>query len=123
MLKSRLLLAGAGLGLCFIAYRVFADDRRALDAACLRDLGGAISGYRRYNADAFPPGALPVKGRPIEKGYGWIVPILPYFENASMYSALDLDKPWDDGDKAKGAGLRMARMTGSMRRWPSFGWP
>lgn len=117
MRKSHLPLAAAGVGLCLIAYRVFADDHRALDAACLRDLGGAISGYRQYNAGAFPPGALSVKGRPIEKGYSWIVPILSYFENASMFLALDLDKPWDDGVNAKVADLRMAMKSTDLKMW------
>lgn len=117
MRKSRLLLAAAGLGLCFIAYRVFTDDRRARDTACLRDLGGAISGYRRYNADVFPPGALPVNGQPIDKGYGWIVPILPYFEHVSMFSALHLDKPWDDGVNARVADLRMAMKSTDPKMW------
>lgn len=111
-------VAAACIGLSCFAYLVFAGpEDRALDVACLRDLGHAIEGYRNVHRGELPPGTTRVDGLPPEKGYSWIVPVLPYFENASMYAAIDFGKPWDDPANANVAATRMIKKSTDPKSW------
>src|SRR4051794_2285645 len=50
-------VAAACVGLSYFAYLAFAGpEDRAMDVACLRDLGHAIEGYRNFNRGELPPG-------------------------------------------------------------------
>jgi len=62
----------------------------------LRQIGLGLIVYS-HQYDSFPPGAaFDADGTPL---HGWPTLILPHDDNAELYNAINLDRPWNDPEK------------------------
>ena len=69
-------------------------SRRAMCSNNLKQIALALHNYHD-TYDQFPPAAIGPKDVPVEKQFSWLVAILPFLEQQSLYEALRLDLPWD----------------------------
>ncbi|MBX3420827.1 MAG: DUF1559 domain-containing protein [Pirellulaceae bacterium] len=86
-----LVLCGCGLGLLIPAY--VEANRRLSCANNLKQIGIALHNYVSIHGEFPPAYSVDENGRPL---HSWRTLILPYMEQNSVYTQIDLSKPWDD---------------------------
>ena len=74
--------------------------RRSQCSNNLKQIGLALHNYHDTFGQ-FPPAVIGPANVPRERQFSWMVAILPYLEQGSLYEALRLDLPCDHPDNAK----------------------
>jgi hypothetical protein len=94
LLAVGLIFLLAGLVLSAI-FRVRDADRRIYCANNLKVIALAVENYHDFYG-AYPTGTMPNPTLPPEKRLSWLVAILPFLEQDSLYNAISKDRAWDD---------------------------
>jgi hypothetical protein len=74
-------------------------------------LGVALHSYASANQESFPPGTVPHPELPPEQRLSWLVPVLPYFEQDSVFKQFDLTFGSGDVRNAKPTSTRIRFLT------------
>ncbi len=85
--------------------------RRSQCSNNLKQIGLAVQNFHDTYSK-LPPTALQGGGPPNDKYHTWLVVILPFIEQGSLYDEFDLSKPWDQSPNPAAAQLPGADIAG-----------
>ena len=89
------IIIGVLIGLLLPATQAAREAARRMSCSNnLKQIGLALHNYHDIYKQ-FPPATIGPYNVPRERQFSWIVALLPYLEQQSMYEAFRLDLPWD----------------------------
>jgi hypothetical protein len=79
-----------------VAYQLYSEvEQRRLEVAIMSQADRGLYLYQMFNFGKLPAASRPCQGHPPERGFSWLVEILPYIEGVNLTMLIDFNQPWD----------------------------